>query len=127
VAMAGHGGMTVNVARALAKAHGRDWVVVVAQHEEGVQYITWGVSPEDKVYASELAREFADAGCSVRKQTFEDYKLDAAKNKARAERLEEACGLALKVIGRQADRPAEPFGWDWVRLAEKLRAAMKDD
>lgn len=81
--------LTVNDVRALVEAKGRRWAVVIAEHEGGTQFVTWGLEAGDKVFASELSHHIATQLCPGPETVFEDFKMDAAKNKALLEQVVE--------------------------------------
>ncbi len=91
-------GVGVNVidVRAMTEKAGASWCVAVFAVPEGTQFVTWGRTPEDKCEASEVAEEISAAlGCGEKTRVYESFKLDAAKNKARVEELEDVLQKTL--------------------------------
>lgn len=99
--------ITVEDARRLADQGGKDCVVLMLWSFDGMgtQFVTWGRGPMDKVHASETAEKIGAELCGPRLETYEDFKLDAAKNKARVERLLAACGAAIRHLDLANDDP----------------------
>lgn len=98
--------LTVDHVRKLADATDKNWIIVISDNGDCTQFVTWGRSPENKVYASHLSEYVGDVICGGPDVVYESFKLDAAKNKARVEALLPACRKALanaKVI-RQVEQ-----------------------
>ncbi len=100
--------VTVNDLRTLLLPAGKDWGVLIAGTPEGTQFVTWGRSPENKCYASDLSEHLGKELCNDTPfVVYESFKLDAAKNKARVEELEKdrewllRCEAAIKNMAAQ--------------------------
>lgn len=85
--------ITCDAVRAICEADGKSYAVLVAIDRAAgtTQFTTWGMTPEDKVEAKGLADYMASDLCPVDpskpQEVYESFVLDAAKNKAEAERL----------------------------------------
>ncbi len=89
--------ITVDALRALCEADGQRAAVMIAMSERGTQFVTWGKSAEDKVYAlglSDLLSAYLD--CGPRLATYEDFVLDAARVKEERDSLLEALRERIK-------------------------------
>ncbi len=100
--------VTVNALRSLILAAGKDWGVLIAGTPEDTQFVTWGRTPENKCYASDLSEHLGKELCGDTPfVVYESFKLDAAKNKARVEELEKnlpwllRCEAAIKSMAAQ--------------------------
>ena len=94
--------INVSDARALADRAGKDWVIIIGGTPDDTQFVTWGRSPQDKVYASNLSKYVGEILCGATKEVYEDFQLDAAKNKARVEELEGVLQQVLVLLQRPA-------------------------
>lgn len=82
--------VTVADARALCEKGGKGWAVLILGTAESSQFVTWGRSAEQKVYASGLSEHLAEhLRCGPVSEVYESYKFDAARNKERVEQLED--------------------------------------
>lgn len=93
--------LTVDRLRALLESSGKGWGVLIAGTPEDTQFVTWGRTPEQKVYASDLSERLSKELCGDAPAlvVYESFKLDAAKNKARVEQLEAEVKLLREHIG----------------------------
>lgn len=82
--------LTCEKVRQLADSAEKQWVIFIAGNpDKTTQFVTWGKTPEDKVYASDLAEYIGEDLCGPPIEIHESFKLDAARNKAKLEELNE--------------------------------------
>lgn len=126
--------ITCDDVRALVEGAGKIWAVVVSGTAEDTQFTTWGRTPEQKIYASELSAYIAEDLCGDAPTTvYESFheKGEAARNKAEVERLRNVLREIEQVGHNPADLASDLIGkpdrWEELsmRLAFMAHAALK--
>lgn len=118
--------ITCDQVRALVEQAGKRWAVVIAGDGPTTQFITWGKSAEDKVYASDLSEYLAQELCGGDPPlaVYESFheKTEAARTKARWEHLQGEVASVLQAL----DDLARLWGDEGVfrRCRDRLRAAL---
>lgn len=94
--------VTCDAIRRICEQDKKSYAVLICVNRANntTQFATWGKSPEDKCDASDLADQLSKGLCGSLEpvEVYESFKLEAARNKARVEQLEDVLRRAKQFI-----------------------------